>query len=61
MEPWHYLLLTGLGVIAGTLNVLAGGWVWLIVAGLALMGAFSVFEARAGWCVVRAMGIKTKW
>ena len=25
MELWHYLLLAGLGVIAGTLNVLAGG------------------------------------
>ena len=23
------------------------------------MGAFAVFEARAGWCVVRAMGFKT--
>ena len=23
-------------------------------------GAFAVFEARAGWCAVRAMGFKTK-
>jgi hypothetical protein len=23
-------------------------------------GAFAVFEARAGWCVVRAMGIRTR-
>jgi hypothetical protein len=24
------------------------------------MGAFSLFEARAGWCAVRALGIKTR-
>ena len=24
-------------------------------------GAFSIFEARAGWCVVRAMGFKTRF
>ena len=36
-----------------------GAWPWVVtVAGLA-GGAFAVFEARAGWCVVRAMGFKT--
>ena len=30
------------------------------LSGLCVLGgAFAVFEARAGWCVVRAMGIKT--
>ena len=32
---------------------------WLAVAGLTLGGAFAIYEARAGWCVVRAMGIRT--
>ncbi|MBT5285177.1 MAG: hypothetical protein HOI79_03725 [Euryarchaeota archaeon] len=32
---------------------------WLGVAGLTLGGAFAIYEARAGWCVVRAMGIRT--
>lgn len=32
---------------------------WLTVAGLTLGGAFAIYEARAGWCVVRAMGIRT--
>lgn len=32
---------------------------WLISIAFLLMGAFSIFEARAGWCVVRAMGFKT--
>jgi uncharacterized membrane protein HdeD (DUF308 family) len=34
-------------------------WAWIVTAILLLGGAFSVFEARAGWCIVRAMGIKT--
>ena len=34
-------------------------WVWLI-AGLAVVaGGFQIFEARAGWCVMRAMGFRT--
>ena len=38
----------------------AGGWLgWTIAAILFASGAFSIFEARKGWCVVRAMGVKT--
>ncbi len=33
---------------------------WYAVAAIAFGGAFSVFEARAGWCVIRAMGFKTQ-
>lgn len=33
---------------------------WVISVACLLMGAFSIFEARAGWCVVRAMGFKTR-
>jgi len=40
-------------------GVLQAGWWWFVVAGAAAGGAFTVFEARAGWCVVRAMGFKT--
>jgi hypothetical protein len=32
---------------------------WAISAACVLGGAFMLFEARAGWCVVRAMGFKT--
>jgi hypothetical protein len=35
------------------------GFGWYAVAGSFFGGAFAVFEARAGWCVIRAMGIKT--
>lgn len=58
---WGLLLLLGAAVIGGL--AFAGvlvGWVWwLAVAGLFAAGAFGVFEARAGWCAVRAMGFKT--
>jgi hypothetical protein len=35
-------------------------WMWIISGASFVGGAFAVFEARAGWCVVRAMGFKTK-
>lgn len=34
-------------------------WSWVVTGACFAGGAFAVFEARAGWCVVRAMGIKT--
>jgi len=34
-------------------------WKWVVSIVLAVGGAFGLFEARAGWCVVRAMGFKT--
>ena len=35
---------------------------WLIVAGaiVSVAGLFIIFEGVKGWCVVRAMGFKTK-
>ena len=37
-----------------------GGWVpWTTSLLLLLFGAFQIFEARKGWCIVRAMGFKT--
>ena len=43
------LVLTG--VLSSTL------W-WYPVAAVTFGGAFAIFEARAGWCVIRAMGFK---
>ena len=45
-------LITAAGVVEGSI------W-WLMAGGTAFGGAFAIFEARAGWCIVRAMGIKT--
>lgn len=33
---------------------------WGLFAALLLGGGFMIFEARAGWCVMRAMGFKTR-
>lgn len=35
-------------------------WPWIIGLFAVASGLFGLFEARKGWCVVRAMGIKTK-
>ena len=49
------LMLTGL-ILAGVFS----GTLWWFAAGcVAFGGAFSIWEARAGWCIVRAIGIKT--
>ena len=34
-------------------------WAWVLTISALTGGAFAIFEARAGWCVVRAMGFKT--
>ncbi len=47
-------------VMAVLTYVFAIEWLWIVVAALALGGGFMIFEARAGWCAMRAMGFKTK-
>jgi len=49
------IILAGI-VLAG---IVEGTFWWLAVGSIAFGGAFSVFEARAGWCIIRAMGFKT--
>ena len=45
-------LLTSLSVLPTALG-------WIAVAGSIFGGAFAIFEARKGWCIVRAIGFKT--
>ena len=33
---------------------------WCISGILFIIGAFAVFEGRAGWCALRAMGFRTR-
>ena len=40
-------------------EVLKSVYWWYVTGGIAFGGAFAIFEARAGWCIVRAMGFKT--
>ena len=56
-------------VTVGIALILMGFWAipadtivpWVVVIIVLLSGAFMIFEARAGWCVVRAMGMKTRF
>jgi len=56
-------------VTVGIALILMGFWAipagtivpWVVVGIVLLSGAFMIFEARAGWCVVRAMGMKTRF
>ena len=32
---------------------------WWAVTAIVAGGSFAIWEARAGWCIVRAMGFKT--
>jgi hypothetical protein len=34
-------------------------WKWVVSIACITGGAFAMFEARAGWCIVRALGFKT--
>lgn len=45
-------------IIAGVHN----GRTSLLISGIvaAILGSFTIFEAANGWCVLRAMGIKTR-
>ena len=49
------ILLSG-AIITGILD--SDLW-WYSAAAIAFGGCFAIFEARAGWCIVRAMGFKT--
>jgi hypothetical protein len=60
-------LVYGLILLVGGVAMLFGwalrtGWAiaWVVTTLVLIGGAFAVFEARAGWCVVRAMGFKTR-
>jgi hypothetical protein len=52
-------------LIAGIVLMLAWArhqssiWPWILSIAVAVGGAFAIFESRAGWCVLRAMGFKT--
>ena len=66
-----------LRLVAGLLAILGGAVAYLILMleimpvpesigtlGVLAMftgGAFAIFEAKAGWCVVRALGFRTRY
>ena len=55
-----FAILSGL-VLAILVNqgILSFESYWLLVCGSIVGGVFAMWEAKTGWCVVRAIGIKT--
>ena len=55
------VVVLGAGIAAAALWALPSGsaWAWIVSVAAIVGGAFAIFEARAGWCALRAMGIKT--
>lgn len=53
------LILVAIGLAVFWAIPSGGAVAWIVVIAIFLGGAFAIFEARAGWCVVRAMGFKT--
>ena len=35
-------------------------WAWIVCAAMLAGGGFALFEGWAGWCVVRALGFRTR-
>jgi hypothetical protein len=52
-------------LVIGAILALAWAWPtgsrigWLVSSFFLLGGAFSLFEARSGWCLARAIGFRT--
>jgi uncharacterized membrane protein HdeD (DUF308 family) len=53
------LIVVGLILLFAVTLRYGGAIPWMLTILLFICGAFSIFEARAGWCIIRAMGGKT--
>jgi hypothetical protein len=49
----------GIALLLGWALPTGGALPWAITTAVLAGAGFAVFEARAGWCVVRAMGFRT--
>lgn len=55
------LVLLALGLAALGWALASGGSArWTAAVVLLTTGGFTLFEARAGWCALRALGVKTR-
>jgi hypothetical protein len=58
------LICLAIGMVLAILALLHVGPFWALMGpgiGAVIGGAFQIFEARASWCVIRAMGFKTRF
>jgi hypothetical protein len=54
------LLVLGLVLCVSWARPVGGALAWGVTAACLLGAAFLGYEARTGWCALRAMGIKTR-
>ena len=54
------LLIAGVAMLFAWALPAGSALSWIVTVLVLAGGAFAVFEAWAGWCVVRAMGFKTR-
>jgi len=53
-------ILTGIAIALVWAWPAASPLAWGVTAVLVALGLFGIWEARAGWCIVRAMGFRTR-
>lgn len=55
------LVVLGLVLIGTWARSSGAWWAWTVSLLTVGSGAFAIFEGRSGWCVIRAMGFKTRF
>lgn len=55
-----FMLVVGLVLLFAWAVPAGTALAWFVTASAIGTGAFSIFEARAGWCALRAMGVRTR-
>jgi hypothetical protein len=53
-------IVVGVAMLLGWALPSDGTLAWIVTVALLVTAAFSIFEARAGWCALRAMGVRTR-
>lgn len=56
-------ILAAIGIVFVGLSMVrdhAATWPWILGIALLAVGVFQIYEGWAGWCIVRAMGFKTR-
>lgn len=59
ISGWVQLILAAGLLLGAWIGWLSGLWPWIVGGLLIPFGLLSLYEARKGWCVMRAMGFKT--
>lgn len=60
---WGILCLTAAATLGALRynNALTGVWVWPLTGVCVAFGLLGFYEAKHKWCIMRAMGVKTKF